>query len=583
MCQQHTHHATRRGFLKAGGIALGSAAAAMACGKVDQLVELTATLPPSSATRPVPTLAPGIFSDAILVNGNLRTMDPARSVAKALAIKDGIILQVGSDDDIRALEGDDTQVIDLRGKTVLPGFIDAHNHLQVKGTLLNFFISLMPPEVQSLDDLLAKLADAVQAAPAGEWVQGYFWMVDPLPTREYLDPISPDNPLWVMQLGGHFGATNSLGLEIAGIDADTPDPEGGVIERDENGEPTGMFYNHRAMDLLRVHAPQPSEEDMLDNIRYAEQLMIEAGVTTFHDCNARFRAINAYMQAGEQSAMTMRGQVFYTLEWPDDLERALNEISHFDDDYMRFAGYKFLIDGQVPTWYTHEPHPGIRWNMPTWDPDQFKETIRQLHDTNLQVAVHCGGDAAVDLALDAFEEAMNANPRSDPRHRLEHAMLCTDEAVQRAADLGVQISSQPQFLRLFPAAVEEYLGADRAARLVRTRDWLDAGINVALGSDTPTSPWHIPQVTLLGAVLRPDPNWDSFHPEQVMTIDEALYAHTMGSAHAAFEENDKGSLEPGKFADLTVWSDDFTTVQPMDIVEVEPEMTMIGGEIVYEA
>jgi predicted amidohydrolase YtcJ len=217
--------------------------------------------------------------------------------------------------------------------------------------------------------------------------------------------------------------------------------------------------------------------------------------------------------------------------------------------------------------------------MPTWDPVNFKDTIAQLHDSGLQISVHCGGDAAVDLVLDAYQAAMNGNPRPDPRHRIEHATLTKPAASERAAELDVHISTQPQFVR-FTRNVEEHFGRERAARIMVTREWLDAGINVALGSDTPTSPWYKPQVTLFGAVSRLGADDQPFHPEQAMTIQEALYAHTMGSARAAFEENVKGSLETGKFADLVVWSDDFFAVPPRDLLRINAEMTMINGEIV---
>lgn len=571
---------SRRDFLRISALALGGAA--LACGPGEQLVELTATIVPRTGLTPPPTLVAGEFADTILFNGNLITMDAAIASAKAIAIKNGRILQVGMNDAIRSLAGSATQVIDLGGKTVTPGLIDAHNHMQVWGTLLNMFIPLVPPQVTDLDELLAKLSEAVSKAKPGDWVQGYFWNIAPLPARKYLDPISPDNPVWLMQQGGHFGTANSLALQIANITAKTESPEGGVIEKDDNGEPTGVFYNHKAMDMLRVHAPQPNAEMIQGNIRVAEERMVAEGITTFHDCNARLEAVEGYMKAGRDNAMMLRGEVFYTLEWPADLERALHQIPYYTDDFMRFAGYKFLIDGSFPTWYTFEPHPGISWKMPTWNKGDFKRAVKELHNTGLQIAVHCGGDASVDLVLEAYEEAMNANPRPDPRHRIEHASLTKPDATQRAADLGVQISCQPQFLRFSPH-LEELLGKERAGRIKVTREWLDAGINVALGSDVPTSPFYKPQVTLAEAVLRLGPDDVPFHPEQVMTIQEALHAHTMGSAHAAFEEDRLGSLTPGKFADLAVWSDNFYTVDPIDITNIKAVLTMINGKITYQA
>lgn len=579
---------TRRDFLKMGAVALGGAA--LACGRSEDLVEIKATLTPSlpdsdGAANQDPTTPPsdpGTPADAILVNGNLITIDPAVPTAEALAIQGGLIAEVGTNSKIQARVGEATRVIDLGGKTLTPGLIDAHNHLQVWGTLLGMFVALNPPEVRTLDDLLSVLAAEVAQKQEGEWVQGYYWYVDRLPTRADLDPISPDNPIWLMQQGGHFGNANSKALEFSGITSAIEDPPGGIFERDAKGELNGIVYNHRAMDMIRVHAPQPSVEMMMNNIHFAEELMAGMGVTTFQDCNARFSAVEAYLEAGRTHSMMLRGEVFYTLEWPADLERALTQIQYEPDDFMRFAGYKFLIDGQYPTWFTHEPHPGIRWNTPTWDPDQFKLAIRKLHDTGLQVTVHCGGDASVDLVLDAYEEAMNANPRPDPRHRIEHATLTKPHSTQRMADLGVQISCQPQFVR-FNQHIEEIFGAKRAARIKVTREWLDAGVNVALGSDTPTSPWQSPVVTLFEAVMRLGFDDKPFHPEQAITIQEALYAHTMGSAHAAFEEKTRGSLTPGKMADLVVWSDDFYSINPLDILNVKAEMTMVGGNIVHEA
>jgi len=579
MCNSN-HHISRRDFLKWSAMAMGSSL--LACGVGDEIVQVTATIAPDAATTAPPILAAGRFADTVLLNGRLYTMDTAFPTAQALAIKDGIIVEVGTDEAIRTLAGDATQVIDVGGKSVTPGFIDAHNHLQVFGSLLDRFVHLLPPEIRTLDSLLEKLKKSVDEANPGEWIQAIYWDTDTMPTKSHLDPISPDNPVWIMQQGGHFGIANSMAMDIAGITPETENPVGGIIERDENGELTGLFYNHKAMDLLRMHAPIPTTDDMLQYIRSAGDLFAAAGVTSFYDNNVRFNALDAYVQAGQQRVLKPRGQFYYTLEWPADLERALNEMPTIDDDFMRFVGYKFLIDGQFPTWYTHEPHNGISWDMPTWDPKIFKKAVSMLHDTGMQISIHSGGDAACDLALDAIEEAMNANPRPDPRHRIEHAVLTKPETTQRFVDLGVHISCQPQFLR-FAGYVGDYLGEERAARLKVTREWLDAGVDVSISSDAGSTPWYRPQVTILGAVTRLGPNDIPYHPEQAMTIEEALYAHTMAAALCGHEEHVKGSLTTGKFADLVVWNEDYYTVDPMDIPKVDSVLTMIDGEIVHQA
>jgi predicted amidohydrolase YtcJ len=315
--------------------------------------------------------------------------------------------------------------------------------------------------------------------------------------------------------------------------------------------------------------------------------MAACGVTSFQDNNVRGPDnVATYLDVGREREMLLRGAVYYTLEWPGDLDRALalaESIDRTPDPYMRFAGFKFLLDGQLTMAYCHEPHNGVRWDVPTWEPQTFKRAVRRLHDTGLQICVHCAGDATVDLVLDAYEEAMEANPRSDPRHRIEHGILTTREATQRIKDLGVVVSTQPQFIRLGGDAYAEIFGRQRARRVMVTREWLDAGIPIALGSDAPTTPWVTPLATLVGAVARLTPSDRIFEPDQVLGIREALRAHTMGSAFAAHEEGVKGTIEVGKMADLAVWSDDPYEASLSQLWNSAFEMTLVGGEIVHRS
>ncbi len=611
---------TRRDFLKKSALTAGAAvvgALLEACGRrarlatptsappspmptaTETLAPPTATpLPPPTATpAPSPTatpLPPELAADLVLANGKVITVDPADTIAQAVAVKDGLIQAVGDDQVIRALVGEKTKLIDLGGQAVTPGLVDPHNHLQVWGLLQGFYVALMPPEVKTMDDLRKRLAETIAQTPEGQWVQGYFLSVgERLPNRHDLDPVSPRHPVWIIQQGGHYGSANSLALQMANITADTPDPVGGVIEREPSGpstgsgrgEPSGVFYNHRAMDVLRRHVPQPTSEMVRDNIAAAQPIFAAGGVTTFHDNNVRgVDTIGSYFNADREGKMLIRGQVYYTLEWPSDLDRALKEIEYYQGNgFMRFAGFKFLLDGQAQMAYCHEPHNGVRWDTPTWDPKRFKETVRALHDTGLQICVHCLGDAAVDLTLDAYEAAMNANPRPDPRHRIEHCILSTPQATQRIKDLGVVVSTQPQFIRLGGDHYADMFGEERARRVIITREWLEAGVPVALGSDAPTTPWLTPQVTLFGAVTRITFSNQRYQPEQSMTIQEALRAHTMTSAYAGFEEDIKGSIEVGKLADLAVWSEDPYTAPLKRLWKTPIVMTLVGGEIAHQA
>ena len=596
-----------KGLLAAAAAALG--AALQGCGRRAgegrRTPEVATTIPTPRPTYTMgPTATPPAPSeqtaDTVLLNGRVWTIDAQDSIAEAIAVRDGLIQAVGSDDDIRPLVGAKTETIDLAGRSVTPGLIDPHNHLQVWGMTQKWYVPFLPPEVKTPEELRTKLSKVVAQTPEGEWIQGYYLVLQGgLPGREELDPVSPNHPVWLMQQGGHYGSANSRALQLAGINASTPDPVGGVIERDASGEPTGVFYNHRAMDVLRRAAPVPTVEMTRDYASIGQPVFAAEGVTTFHDNNVRgVDTLGAYFDIDRAGRMLIRGRVFYTLEWPADLDRALNKVEYYrGSGFMEFAGFKFLLDGQFHMAYCHEPHNGVRWDVPTWEPQSFKDAVRALHDTGLQICVHCVGDAAVDLTLDAFEEAMNANPRPDPRHRIEHCVITRRESTQRIKDLGVVVSTQPQFIRLGSLMWIDILGEERAKRGMVLREWLDNGVVVALGSDAPTGPWILPQITLAGAVTRITLNDDRHCPEQSMTAREALRAHTMAGAYAGFEEHIKGSLEPGKLADLVVWSCDpvaafepFEGSGPLDITALaraigtlKAQITMVGGKIVHQA
>ncbi|UCC75709.1 MAG: amidohydrolase [Anaerolineales bacterium] len=601
----------RREFLK-GAAAVAATLTSLlleACGRGAEqrrAEQQTPTPMPTVPSRPSPSLAQSpavsadLAADTVLFNGRIITVDAQDSIAQAVAVKRGTIQAVGSNREIRALVGENTKTIDLAGQSVTPGMIDPHNHMQVYGLTTQWFAPFLPPDVRTPDDLRRKLADLVAQTPEGEWIQGYYLIIQGgLPSRKELDPVSPNHPVWLMQQGGHYGSANSLALELAGIDASTPDPVGGVIERDASGEPTGVFYNHRAMDVLRRVAPVPTTDMTRDYVATGQPAFAAEGVTTFHDNNVRgVDTVGAYFDVDRAGRMAIRGRVFYTLEWPGDLDRALNQIEYYKGNgFMEFGGFKFLLDGQFHMAYCHEPHNGVRWDTPTWQPQTFKDAVRALHDTGLQICVHCVGDAAVDLTLDAFEEAMNANPRPDPRHRIEHCVITRPESTQRIKDLGVVVSTQPQFIRLGSLLWIDILGEERAARGMVLREWLDAGIPVALGSDAPTTPWIQPQVTLAGAVTRITLEDDRHCPEQGITAREALRAHTMGGAYAGFEEDIKGSIEPGKLADLVVWKKDpIATLEPFEgsgpldaealvraLEALKVSMTMVGGKVIHQA
>jgi len=570
---------SRRDFIKL--VAVGAGGALLTSCKRESGL----TVVPETTASPitVPSLPAGTSANLILVNGKVMTIDAANTVAQAVAIAGDKILATGSDDAVRALAAPDAQEIDLNGRTVTPGLIDPHLHFRALGLNNVYYIPFLPPDVKDIPTLQYALADVIRGKQPDEWVMGYYMVLTDksIPTKEDLDSVSPENPVFIMHIGGHWGTANSVALQIANVTASTPSPEGGIIEK-KDGEPTGIFYNHRAMDMLRRFAPPISGDLVKQAILDTQTLMASCGVTSFHDNNIRdLDDIRAYQELSQEGKLFLRNDLYLTLEWPSDLDK-VDQVEHIQNDVTRFRGFKFLIDGQGPTAYCHEPHNGVEWQLTTWDPQMFKDTVRILHDTGLQICVHCIGDAAADLTLEAYEAAMNANPRSDPRHRIEHAVLTTAQATQKMRDLGVVVSTQPAFIYLFGEGWISLFGSERMDRIMVTQEWIRSGIHMAIGSDAPSTPYYHPQATLAGSMSRFTFKQNTIGSDQILTFTEALRAHTYEGAYSGHQENVKGTLEAGKFADLAVWTNDPSLLSPEDLFKSTVDMTLVGGRTVFE-
>ncbi|NPV87621.1 MAG: amidohydrolase family protein [Anaerolineae bacterium] len=550
--------------------------------------------PPLQATPAAPlvphiTLLPpagDAVPDMILHNAKVLTVDARDSIAQAIAIKDSVIQKVGSDQEVLATAGENTQRVDVGGRVITPGLIDAHIHLRAVGLNNVYFMPLIPPEVVDVQSLQKALAELVKKSAPGEWIQGYYMALrdKPIPDRYDLDAVSADNPVFIMQISGHYGVANSAALQLAGVNASTQSPAGGIIEKDKNGEPTGVFFNHVAMDILRKATPPITEEMTRDGILTVQPLMAATGMTSFHDNNIRdLKTIRIYQELAKNGQMYLRSTLYYTLEYQQNLQN-LAKIDYYEDALTRFAGYKILIDGSGLTAFCHEKHNGVAWTKTTWEADIYQQTIRALHDSGGQISVHCVGDAAVDLTIDAYEAAMNANPRPDPRHRIEHAVLTTPQATQRIKDLGILIHTNPQFLYIFGSGFIQIFGEHRAERIIPTREWLESGVHLSIGSDAPSCPWYAPCATLAGAMNRMAYTKQVIGSDQALTFMEALRAHTYEAAYAAHEEHLKGSIEPGKYADLAVWQQDPEGMTPGELFNMPPMyMTLVGGKVVHQA
>jgi len=579
------HHLSRKDFLKLVGTCLGGTVLACRKSKTSATSTEASAAPMSIVTQSAGAIPEGTLANLVLANGTILTVDALNSVAQAVAIAGDKILGTGTSEEMLALAAPDAQVVDLAGRTVTPGLIDPHLHFRGYGLMTSYYTGFNPPDVIDIPSMQLKLMDVIKGLPPGEWVNGYYFALGdkPIPTKEDLDPVSPDNPVFMMHIGGHWGTANSVAMKLAGVKANTRSPEGGIIEK-RDGELTGVFYNHRAMDVLRKAAPPITDALVRQSIIDTQTLMASCGVTCFHDNNIRdVESIRAYQELTQSGDLFLRNNLYLTLEYPSDINK-IDQVDVIRNDVTRFEGYKFLIDGQGPTAFTHEPHTGHEWQMPTWEEQSFKDTVRSLHDTGLQICVHCIGDAATDLVLDAYEGAMNANPRFDPRHRIEHAVMTSEWSTQKMKDLGVVVSTQPAFIYLFGDGWQGLFGEHRMHRIMVTKEWMEAGVHMTIGSDAPSTPFYFPQATLAGAMTRHTFKQTPVGPDQALTFTEALRAHTIEGAYSSHQEHVLGSLETGKFADLVVWPRDPSqlTVQELGLTKTV-DLTYIGGKLVYGA
>jgi predicted amidohydrolase YtcJ len=529
--------------------------------------------------------------DLLLTNGNIYTVADKQPKAETIAVKANRILFIGSNDDAKKFHA--TKIVDLRGRTVMPGFTDSHCHIFGIGERE---MRLNLEGTNSLEDFLTKVKERVDKTSPGKWITGRgwietFWKPPQFPTRQDLDKIAPNNPVFLRRADGHATIANSAALKIARIDENTADPFGGQILK-KNGEPNGMLLDN-AQDLVARNIPKSTEAEREEALLRGIDREVKLGWCEIQNAGSHKEDVDLIRKAFETGKIKIRfvNAVYGPSEDARNFLREGPTINAFDHHFTQRT-IKVLIDGALGSRgaallkpYSDAPETsGLLRQKPEDLRPMFEEALRR----GIQVEAHAIGDRANRLILDLYEQAFKAVPPDErkirePRWRIEHAQIVDPDDIPRFAKLGVIPSMQPSHAisDLFFAPAR--LGMDRLAGAYAWQSFLKNGCIIAGGSDSPVERGE-PMIEFYAAVTRKSIKCESgegWHPEQAVPREDALKMFTIWPAYAAFEEKEKGSIEVGKLADFTVLSQDIMKNPEMEILETQNEMTVIGGEIIY--
>lgn len=547
-----------------------------------------------------PTLAQ--TPDTLLINGTVVTLTGPDNdiIAEAIAITGDRISAVGRTTDLAQTAGPKTTIIDLGGHTVLPGFIDAHGHFPSTGLIEKHFVDLNSPpigSVTSIDETVSALIEKAKTVPEGDWIQGRGYD-DTLivemrhPTRWELDRVSTEHPIYISHISGHLGVANSLALELAGVSRDTPQPFGGKIRMDaESGEPNGVLEEPPAMGFVTKLLPEFSEDDMIDAVAKAATDYASVGITTAQQGATGPNGADVFTKTYEQGRLPIRVHVWPVLQAMAALIEKGGTLKEPDADGMvTYRAVKGFADGSIQgyTGYLSQPYHSHSHNDPRYrgyprmDREALAKQVMTVHNAGYQIAIHGNGDAAIDDVLYAFDRAQEANPRDDARHIVIHAQMTREDQMDRMAETG----TIPSFFNMHTyywgdRHWEIFMGPERAAQMSPASWAVRRGIPFTLHADTPVVPME-PLRIVWSAVNRLSSGGRVIGADQRISVIEALKGITTYAAYQAFEENDKGTIEPGKLADLVVLARNPLTIPPIELADIPVMRTMVGGRIVFE-
>ncbi|HUQ92286.1 MAG TPA: amidohydrolase [Bryobacteraceae bacterium] len=536
----------------------------------------------SSASRPG-QMEPGL----ILHHGNIHTMDVRAPRAEAVAIAGDRLLAVGGNEDVLRLATGRTRKIHLEGKTVVPGFIDAHTHVAYSGIR---HLRQVDCDLRSIAQIQAAIRERAARTPPGQWVIGFKYDDTKTSdgrklTREDLDAAVPSHPVYVGHRGGHTAFVNSVALRLAGVHEKSADPAGGQIDRDAStGRLTGGLRETAIQPFQKMFSTGYTREEYREGVKLITRMLAKAGVTSAHDALGSPDDLRAYQDSYEAGELPVRVYSLISYAYLDQMIAA-GVRTGMGNEWVRLGALKLVCDGSISerTARLSQPYVGRPDDYGIWVMEEAELTAhaRKAHQAGWQIAVHANGDVAIDRTLRLYERLQKEMPRQDPRFRIEHCTMINDDLVRRIAAQGVIPNPFSTYVYYHGEKFKEY-GAERLNSMFAVRSFLDAGVRVTQTSDYPPGPFE-PMMALQSSVTRTDTKGTVWGPRQRIRVAEALRVGTLHGAYASFEERLKGSLEEGKLADLVVLGQDPMKVDPLHLIRIPIERTMTGGRWVFEA
>lgn len=526
----------------------------------------------------------------LYINGEVITVNEKDQIVEAVAVKGNKIVAVGSNEDILRLKDKNSEIIDLKGNTLVPGFIDSHLHISIYGSNC-VSISCKDKNMRTIQDLLQAIKVKARQTPKGHWIRAWGYNEDNFsdkrfPTKEELDDVTTDHPIIITRTCAHISVVNSPALRIGNIDRNTPDPIGGKIERTETGEPSGLLLENAHMKMFNISAF--SEEELSEAHKIASQHFSEKGITSVHDATG-YGLDNLRVLQSDSKKGLIKQRVYAMIGALNESENVVEHMvkagifTGLGDEKFKIGPVKLFLDGSSsgPTVWTREPYTSDsnNYGIHYFSQEEVDELLIPAHKKGWQITAHAQGDAAIDMLLNTIEKANRLFPRKDARHRIEHAGIAAPDLINRMKKLNVIPIPNPAFLYEYGDGYIKNYG-DRANYMYPMGDYQNFGVPAAIASDSPVTDFN-PMRGIHSAMMRKSKSGQILGKDKRVSLLQSVRMYTLNGAYASFEEDKKGSIEPGKLADLVLLDRSLLSASIDELPEVEVEWTMIDGEIVY--